>query len=117
VKRCIGFLALGFISLLLAGSTAFVPAPTASHATQSMANTDSQPSAAARETSEGLDLRACPPDAGHSRISQHSLHGIGAQFVASITFEFHALSTDPFFACFARELGFDQFLRAPPLYS
>ena len=117
MKRCIGFLVLGVVSLLLAGATAFVPAPVAVHATQSMAGMGEQPVAATRETEEGLDFRACPPDAGHSRISQPSLHGIAAQIVLPAVLESHASVTQTLFTCFAHELGFDQFLRAPPLNS
>jgi hypothetical protein len=117
VKRCIGFLVLSLVGLLLAGAMTFVPAPIAAHTSQSMAGTDEQPAAATRETGESPDFRACPPNAGHSRISQPSLHGIAAQFVPSVVLESQPSDTEVFFTCFAQELGFDQFLRAPPLNS
>jgi hypothetical protein len=113
VKRCLGFLVLGFVGLMLASATAVQPVTIAGHATQSLAPTNPQPSAAAKETDEGRDLSACPPGAGHSRIAQSSLNGIILQRVVFATLESHALGTEAFFECFAHELGFSQFLRAP----
>jgi hypothetical protein len=117
VKRCFGFLVLGFVGLLLASATAVQPVTIAGHATRSIAPTGPQPAAATKETDEGRDLSACTLGAGHSRIAQSSLNGIVVQRVISVILESHALGTEAFFECFAHELGFDQFLRAPPLNS
>ncbi len=103
--------------MLIAGAAAFSPVPVAEHATFSGQPSSSTPATAAKETSDGPVLNACPIPGSHSRADQSSQYGITSQRVIPVILKSHGFAAADFFANSAHEPGFDQLLRAPPFNS
>ena len=114
MKRYLGLLILGLVCLLLGPAAGFTPTPPAGPGAHGIGQPDPQPLIAGRNPGEEPFLSPGPLAHSFPRLDHSSPQEFAAQFVIPVVFGSYGLGVEDFPVIFALEIGFDQFLRAPP---